>query len=64
MFCDSNYAMNKEIRKSVSGIVTTIGVTLLTCSSETHRTSTFISKEPDYMTLPECTQEVRFYHAT
>ena len=31
MLCDSNYAIDKETRKSVSGLVATFGGTLLTC---------------------------------
>ena len=31
MFCDSNYAKDKETRKSGIGLVTTLGGTLLTC---------------------------------
>ena len=31
MFCDSNYSTDKEIRKSVSGLVVTLGGTILTC---------------------------------
>ena len=32
MFCDSNYATEKETRKSVSGLVPMIGGTPITCS--------------------------------
>ena len=31
MFCDSNYSTDKYTRKSVSGLVATLGGTLLTC---------------------------------
>ena len=37
MFFDSNYATYKEKRKSVSGLVSTLGGKILTCSSKTHR---------------------------
>ena len=60
MFCDSNYSTEKEIRKSVSGLVTTIGGTLLTCLSKTQRTVTLSSTEEEYVTLSLCTQEVKF----
>ena len=51
MFCDSNYATYKETIKSVSGLVTTLGRTLLTCSSKTQRTVTLSSTEVEYMAL-------------
>ena len=31
MFCDSNYAKDKDTRKSVIGLVTKLGGSLLTC---------------------------------
>ena len=34
IFCDSNYVTKKETRKSVSGLVATLGGTLLTCLSK------------------------------
>ena len=37
MFCDSNYSMHKETRKSISGQVATLGGKLLTCASKTQR---------------------------
>ena len=40
MFCDSNYATEKDKRKSVSGLVDTLAGTLLTFSSKTNRTVT------------------------
>ena len=40
MFCDSNYATDKETGNSVSVLVTTIGETLLIFSSKTQRTVT------------------------
>ena len=35
MFCNSNYAMDNETRKSVSGLVAKLVGTLLTCPSKT-----------------------------
>ena len=60
MFCESNYATDKETRKSVSGLVDTLGGTLLTCSSKTQRTVTLISTEAEYVALSTCAQEVKF----
>ena len=56
MFCDSNYAMNKETIKMVSGLAITFGDTLLTCSSDNKRTITLISTESGYVALSACSQ--------
>ena len=47
MFCDSNYATDKETRNSVGGLFSTLGGTLLTCLSKTQRTVTLISMEAE-----------------
>ena len=60
MLCDSNYATDKETRKSVSGLVATLGGTLLTLSSKTQRTVTLSRTEADYVALSACAQEVKF----
>ena len=54
IFCYSNYATDKDTRKSVSGTVAALGETILTCSLETQRTVTLISKEAEYAALSEC----------
>ena len=43
MFCDSNYATFKETINNVSGLVATLGCTLQTCLSKTHRIVTLSS---------------------
>ena len=60
IFCDSNYATYKETRKSVSGLVATLGRTILNISSDTQRTVTLISTESEYSTLLACAQEMKF----
>ena len=60
MLCDSNYATNKETRKIVSGLVTTLGGILLTCVSKTHRNVMLGSTEAEYVALSAFTQEVKF----
>ena len=45
IFCDSNYATDKETRKSVSDLVDTLGGKLLTCSPKNQRTATLSSTE-------------------
>ena len=59
MFCDYNYAKEKETRKSVSGLVKTLAGTLLTFSSEAQRTFTLSSTEAEYMELSACAKEVK-----
>ena len=54
MFCYSKYATDKDTRKSVSGLVSTLGGTLLTCLSQTHRTVTLIITEAEYLLLSAC----------
>ena len=60
MFCDSNYSTDKETRKSVSGLVSTLGGTLPTCSPKTQRNVTLSRTEEEYVALPAWAQEVKF----
>ena len=60
MFCDSNYNTYKETRKSVSSIVATIGGTLQTRSSKTHKNVMLSSTKSEYVALSELSQEVKF----
>ena len=60
MFWDSNYATDKETINIVINLAATLGLSLLTCSLETHRTVTLRSIETEYMVLLVCAQEVKF----
>ena len=60
MFSNSNYATDKETRKSVSGLVATLGGAILTCLSKTQRTVTLRSTKAEYVALSACAQEVNF----
>ena len=60
MFCDSNYTTDKNTRNSVSGLVATLGGTLLMCSSNTQSTVTLIITDSEYVALSACAQEVKF----
>ena len=51
IICDSNYSTNKETRKDVSGLVTTLGLTLLTSYKKTQRTIKISSTEVNYIAL-------------
>ena len=54
MFCDSNYATDRDTIKSVSG------GTLLTCLLKTHSNFTLKITEAEFMALSEFSQEVKF----
>ena len=60
MFCDSKYSTYKETRKSVSGLIATLGGTLVTYASKTQRNATLISTEEEYVELSACAKEVKF----
>ena len=60
MFCDSNYAKNKETRNSVRDIVYILEVALIMCSSNTQNTITLSSTDDEYVALSTCTQYVKF----
>ena len=51
MFCDLDYATEKDTIKSVICLVTTLGGTLLTYFSKTQSTVTLSSTEEKYMAL-------------
>ena len=54
MFCYSKYATDKDTRKSVSGLVATLGGTLLMCLSQTYTNVTLIGTEAEYVLLSAC----------
>ena len=54
MFCDSNYATDRDTIKSVSG------GTLLTCLLKTHSNFTLKITEAEFMALSAFSQEVKF----
>ena len=58
MKCDLNYATDKETRKIVSGLVATLGGTLLMCLLKVEMTVTLSITEEEYMELSACAQEV------
>ena len=62
MFCDSDYAMDKETGNSFTGLVATIGGKILTRSSKTQRTVTLSSMEVECKALSSCAQEVKFFN--
>ena len=60
MFCDYSYTPDKVTRNSVSGLVTTLGSTLLTRSSKTQRTVTVSITEAECVALSACAKEVKY----
>jgi hypothetical protein len=57
---DSNYAMNKEDRRSVSGHIHTVGGTIVSWMSNTQQTVALSSCEAEYISLASGAQEVKF----
>ena len=49
IFCDSNYSPCKDTRKSVRGLVATLGGKILTCSSNTQRNIKLIITDAEYL---------------
>ena len=59
MLFDSNYATNKETRKSVSGLVSKLGGTIIMCYLKTQGMITISSTEAEYVSLLACAQEMK-----
>jgi hypothetical protein len=57
---DSNYATNKENRKSVSGGIHTLGGSIVSWVSKTQKSTTLSSTEAEYVALSIGAQEVKF----
>ena len=57
---DSNFATNKDDRKSVSSIITTLGGMPVMIQSKTQKTVSLSSSEAELMALTLCTQESKF----
>ena len=60
MFCDSKYATDKDTIKSVSGLVTTLGGTLLIRLSKIHRNLRLSSTEAEFDVFSAFSQDVKF----
>ena len=58
-FVDSNYATNKDNRKSVTGYVLTVGGSLIAWMSKTQPSVTLSSCEAEYVALSTCATEVK-----
>ena len=59
-YVDSNFATNKETRKSVSGYIVTIGGCLVNWTSKTQPSVTLSSTEAEYVAASMCACEIKF----
>ena len=59
-YVDSNFATNKDNRKSVTGYVLTIGGCLVSYSSKSQATVTLSSTEAEYVAASTCATEIKF----
>jgi hypothetical protein len=59
-YVDSNYATNKETRKSVTGYFVTIGGCLVAAASKTQPSVTLSSTEAEYIAASMCATEIKF----
>ena len=59
-YCDSNYATDPDDRKSISGMIHTIGGTIVNWSSKKQATVTLSSTEAEYIALSDCSKETKF----
>ena len=57
---DSNYAANRDDRRSISGWITTLGGCITGWASKTQNVVTLSSTEAEYIALTTCAQEVVF----
>jgi len=63
-FVDSDYASDKNDRKSVTGYLTTIGGCLVTWHSKKQNSITLSSTEAEYVAMSTATAEIKFVSST
>ena len=59
-FVDSNYAINIEDRRSITGMINTLGGMITNWTSKAQPTVSLSSTEAEYMALASCAQETMF----
>ena len=59
-YCDTSYVTDKDLRRSVSGMICTLGGLVVNWSSRTQKTCTLSSTESEYVALEECGQDLKF----
>ena len=59
-YCDASYATDPVLRRSISGMIGTLGGMIVSWSSRTQKITTLSSTESEYIALGECGQELKF----
>ena len=59
-YCDASYVTDKDLCRSVSGMVCMLGGLVVNWSSRTQKTCTLSSTESEYVALGECGQDLKF----
>jgi hypothetical protein len=59
-YVDSNFATNKDNRKSVTGFIVTVGGCIVSWSSKTQPSVTLSSTEAEYVAASTCATEIKF----
>ena len=59
-YCDASYATDTVLRRSVSGMISSIGGMVVNWSSRTQKVCTLSSAESEYIALGECGQDLKF----
>jgi hypothetical protein len=59
-YSDSDYANDKDSRRSISGYITTIDGAPLNWKSTQQKVTALSSSEAEYMALSECAREIKF----
>ena len=59
-YCDASYATDPIARRSISGMIGTLGGMIVSWSSRTQKITTLSSTESEYIALDKCGQELKF----
>jgi hypothetical protein len=62
VYCDSDYAVDKETRRSVTGYVIFMDGNPISWRSKGQKNVTFSTTETAYVALSEATRELKFIH--
>ena len=59
-YCDASYATDTVLRRSVSGMISSVGGMIVNWASRTQKICTLSSAESEYIALGECGQDLKF----